>query len=512
MPVLLQCPRCGFNYVKPLREANQQITCRRCQLVFTAAADPGAPLPPNPETPPPELFPFPVPVTNPATPTHFVLEPETVHEVEQIEVLDEPGAKQTGSLEIDAAPPIAPKFDDVEVLAPPPIPKPNQPGLPARPAEAEAIPTPAPALPSKPTTDVDHVEVVADPSGPAVPPVVAAATVDADAEREQPPPVPRRDRLRTLDIRKRPGSEAGVPVGVWLGLASGGVALLLLIVLLVVILRSGAPTRQAFVVQQQGPAAAPPPEQFLPPPQDWPLPPDQRGPAPWLPKSRFTAGQIPAATEFEGLFGYWPCDEGKSNVVADGTAIGHKSTLVGGWWIDGVRGKALLFDGRRDYLDLGNSALLNVPHNGPFTIAAWFATRQQNGYLLAFRNPRDFAPVIQLKLSGGALCGVVRADGSDSGEARVGLASAADGRWHHFALVRYAGGMIECFLDGQALDKRNGSNTLGPITTTVRAVGCERSWSLTQNTSAAFCACAIDELCIFHRALTAQEIAKLAGK
>src|SRR5262245_8174256 len=509
MPVLMQCPRCGFNYVKPAKEASQLITCRRCQLVFNVADCQSAPPPPAaaPATPP-DLFPFSVPTTIPSTPTHFVLEPETVHDVEHIEVLDEAGAKPPGSLEIGAPPPTAPKYDEVDVVVPPPIPKPNPSGLGAKTAAADAIPAPA----NKPTTGLDKVEVVEEPSvASSPPPVVPATSFDDYAEREQPPPVPRRDRRRTLDIRRRPAPEEGVPIGVWLGVAGGGFALLLLVVLLIVIIRSGTSPRPP-VIAQQGPAAAPPPEQFLPRPQDWPLPPDQRGPAPWLPKPRGTTAEISAATEFEGLTGYWPCDEGKSNIAADNTAIGHKSTLVGGWWIDGVRGKALLFDGQRDYLDLGGSALLNVPRNGPFTIGGWFATRQQDGYLLAFRNPRDFAPAIQVKLSGGALCGVVRADGSETGEVRVGLAPAADGRWHHFALVRHAGGIVECFFDGQSLDKRTGSNTLGPITTTVRAVGCERSWFVTQNTSAAYCACAIDELCIFSRALTAPEIAKLAGR
>ena len=159
MPVLLQCPRCGFNYVKPVKEAGQLITCRRCQLVFTAAQDPIPPAPPPPPAEPPEVFPFSTPTTIPSTPTHFVLESETVHEVEQIEVLDEPGAQPPGSLEIDSAPPAGRKYDDVEVLAPPPQAKQTPPPLPAKAADAGPLPPPA----SPPAGAVDQVEVVVEP-------------------------------------------------------------------------------------------------------------------------------------------------------------------------------------------------------------------------------------------------------------------------------------------------------------------------------------------------------------
>src|SRR5262245_33362602 len=251
MPVLLQCPRCGFNYVKPVKEAGQLITCRRCQLVFTAAQDPIAPAPPAPAEPP-EVFPFSTPTTIPSTPTHFVLESETVHEVEQIEVLDEPGPQRAGSLEIDGAPPAGPKYDDVEVLAPPPQTKPTPPPLPAKAANAGPLPPPASA--------VDPVEVVVEPVG--APSPSSASYVEAfddHSGRERPPPLPRRDRARSLDIRKRPTAEAGVPVAIWLGLAGGGVAVLLLVLVLVLLLRSGTAAGPPGAGGALPPGAVPPP-------------------------------------------------------------------------------------------------------------------------------------------------------------------------------------------------------------------------------------------------------------
>jgi len=567
MSLLTQCPRCGFAYVRPRDEATAIITCRRCHCVFSSAsgqavpapvAAPGAalaapivvssvPPPAPPQAPPPQASP---PLMQ-AAPTQSMVEAETVHEVDDIEVLDPPAERlppqaqgqSAGLLEL-GPPQKPPPLDDVEVVEPPPIAPPTvAPVLDAVVLFSAPEPTGVPER----FVPLDGVEVLEEPAGappnPPTMPAVVVASPPETAHAERPPPVPARYKER-VDIRKRDG-EAGVPWGVWLGLGIPLLAIALLVVIILVVLRSGRPSPnpqaqpaqqppaqqqpvQQQPVQQQPAAqqpaaqqpapqqpaqpAAPIADQFLPRPVDWPTHPDRRGPAPWLPKPSPLQVQPRAADQLPGLIGYWPLDEGKDAQVGDASNNAHKSTLVGGWWIDGVRGKALLFDGQRDYLELGDSRALSFGDNAPFTVAGWIATQQQNGYLLAFRNPKNFAPAIQVKVSGGALCGVVRADGSEFGEARVGLAQVADGRWHHFAVMRHPGGTIETFLDGRSLDKRQGGNTIGPITTMVRAVGCERSWFLSQQAASAYCSCAVDELCVFDRALTTQEIGQLMGK
>jgi hypothetical protein len=477
-----------------------------------------------------------------AASTPSMRETETVHEVDDIEVLDppaeplpppQPQGPSAGLLEL-GPPQKPPPLDDVEVVEPPPI----QPPTEAPVLDAVVLfSAPEPTRVHDRFVPLDRVEVLDEPAAapptPTAIPAVVLASLPETAHAERPPPVPARHKER-IDIRKRDG-EAGVPWGVWLGLGIPLLAIALLVVIILVVLRSGRtspnpqaqpaqqPPVQQQIVQQQpaaqppapqqpAPPAAPIASQFLPRAEDWPTHPDRRGPAPWLPKPPLIQVQPRTADQLPGLIGYWPLDEGKDAQVGDASNNAHKSTLVGGWWIDGVRGKALLFDGQRDYLELGDSRALSFGDNAPFTVAGWIATQQQNGYLLAFRNPKNFAPAIQVKVSGGALCGVVRADGSEFGEARVGLAQVADGRWHHFAVMRHPGGVIETFLDGRSLDKRQGANTIGPITTIVRVVGCERSWFLSQQTASAYCSCAVDELCVFDRALTTQEVGQLMGK
>jgi hypothetical protein len=532
MAVLVQCPRCSFAYLRPDTVASEPITCRRCLCVFDPAALEATKQAPEP---------LPLSAAEPIIVSTFVneilIEPEPAREVLQESGVrsqgsdDENGDAQVappqaapteemsptavllGSLEIGERQAAAPDIAEVEPIAPPPLP----------PIQPARTPEPKPVEVVADAAVIDPVEVIDEPPAavPAAPVARPAAPADLWDEPTPPPtvppPMPRRPRERPRSIEKQiRRTNSPVPSGVWLGLALGLGAILLTVVLIVVVSRSGggasAPAVPAPVAAEIKPPVADPPQHFLPAKDEWPPPPDRRGPAPWRPSSppRGKPPGDPAA--LPGLIGYWSCDEGQGVRVADQAPGGLPATLVGAWWIDGVRGKALFFDGRRDYLELGSAPKLNFGPNAPFTLCLWMATQQHDGFVLAFRDPKDLAPVIQIKLNGGSLCGIVRADGQPHGEARVGLVPAADGRWHHVALVRHAGGAIECFLDARPLDKRVGSNTQGAITTTVRSIGCERTWFLSQRTSAAYCACAIDELSIFDRALSANEIAILAGK
>jgi hypothetical protein len=494
------------------------LTCSSCQFEFTADEA----LPQTVEQP---QTPVDEPIPGLVDTAPIVFQPpdfEPIHEVEHIEVLDEPSPAPPPapipSLELGPSAELQP-LDEVEVVESPAVRRAEAPAPAVVDAEIIVEPVVDPVAPP-PAQPLDQVEVIpeSEPPPPAsaspapatvVPVVETVEVVEEERRQEGPPPIRRRARDRTLDIALPTPRGAGTPIGIWIGLGAGAFGIIVLVLVLVLTLGSSG-GGEAAVKQDQDPAA--PGESYLPSKSEWPLPPDRRGAPPWQPTAPTLAQEVPRADKLPGLLAYWPLDEGAGDQAADRSDRGHKSTLVGGWWINGVRGKALLFDGRRDYLDLGNDAALSFPADGPFTIALWMATRQRDGYLLACRNPRDPAPVIHVKLHGGTLCCVVRADGSGVGEARVGLHSAADGKWRHVALMRHAGGTIETFVDGQSLGKRSGGNTQGPITTSLRTVGCERLWWVNQRSALAYCACAIDELCVFNRALTVQEIASLSCK
>ncbi len=69
--------------------------------------------------------------------------------------------------------------------------------------------------------------------------------------------------------------------------------------------------------------------------------------------------------------GYWKFDEGSGTVAKDSSGNGNDGTLMNSpAWVDGKYGKALQFDGRDDYADLGTSPSLDL--GNIFSISAWF--------------------------------------------------------------------------------------------------------------------------------------------
>ena len=71
-----------------------------------------------------------------------------------------------------------------------------------------------------------------------------------------------------------------------------------------------------------------------------------------------------------GLIGHWKFDEGVGTITADATTNNITGTLVNGpIWTNGQSGRALLFDGVNDRVDLGNPGHLRLTN--AMTLAAW---------------------------------------------------------------------------------------------------------------------------------------------
>jgi hypothetical protein len=190
-----------------------------------------------------------------------------------------------------------------------------------------------------------------------------------------------------------------------------------------------------------------------------------------------------------------------------------QATLHGGRWVAGVRGTALQFDREGDYLDYGDSPRLNFKAGAAFTFAGWVKTAAQRGTVVSQRNSKDGGANIDLTINGGQLSALVRSDGRELGEhAAVSGGAINDGEWHHFALTRDTGRTIELFIDGVSQGMGSGADAGGPITTNLRALGSERYWVQSGLEPAKrYLVGAVDEFCIFDRALSAAEVRKLAG-
>jgi hypothetical protein len=70
----------------------------------------------------------------------------------------------------------------------------------------------------------------------------------------------------------------------------------------------------------------------------------------------------------EGLVSYWNFDEGSGTVAGDSTST-NDGTIYDATWTDGVCGKALSFDGDRDYVIIGDYEPGTI--TGAITITAW---------------------------------------------------------------------------------------------------------------------------------------------
>jgi hypothetical protein len=219
----------------------------------------------------------------------------------------------------------------------------------------------------------------------------------------------------------------------------------------------------------------------------------------------------PPATDLPGLVGYWTFDDGEGTAVPDASGGGNEGRLNNAKRVPGVRGAGVCFAGGGDsYLDFGKSPRLNFVGNAPFTLAWWVqTTSRQPAIMLSWRKTGDGSPIIAIGFQDdGTLEVVARQDGNESGPiARIRTTTPInDGEWHHLALVRRPDCTFELYGDGQRQGASPPGLVCGPITTDLRSFAVE----FYQPKGLQFHGC-IDEFCLFGRALSTEEIAKLAG-
>ena len=55
-------------------------------------------------------------------------------------------------------------------------------------------------------------------------------------------------------------------------------------------------------------------------------------------------------TAMSGLVAYWKCDEGEGNILKDSSGNKNDGIISGAEWVEGVKGKALYFNGINNYV------------------------------------------------------------------------------------------------------------------------------------------------------------------
>jgi Concanavalin A-like lectin/glucanases superfamily len=232
--------------------------------------------------------------------------------------------------------------------------------------------------------------------------------------------------------------------------------------------------------------------------------------------------RVPAATEFPGLKFYLACDSIDDGAVIEGVSRKPVGKLAPGAELtDGVRGQALRLTAARGTstlqyaLDLGDQAeALAVPVGKPFTLAFWVRLPDA---------PRTNVSVFSgHRVLGNRVRGLYTYASANSGRIHLAEPDGPAGSnkwfkvdnlmprdkdadragWVHLAAVRGEDGMVQTFLDGApsraapqpfAAELQYTSIGLVPGSLTPSVVD-------------------IDELCLFDRALGAEELARLAGR
>jgi sialidase-1 len=262
--------------------------------------------------------------------------------------------------------------------------------------------------------------------------------------------------------------------------------------------RGAAPGPGGPVAQGPGtPVGQPPAGPIVQPPNPG------QGPMP-SPKQSTPAKRTP----INGVTAYWNFDRHENGLVQDFSGRNNHGRIYQAQGVQGVKGFALAFGGNpNQYFDMGSSQDFDYLDGWDFTYAGWFRTQAPRGTILSQRNPPQ--------QRGGAIFIRIHADGLLCTDVVNGLGSASsmrskqkvnNGLWHHFALMR-AGNTMRLFLDGQQVAEESAPQGSGAITTKYRYIGSDKGAAEggEKGDQLGFVGY-IDEICIFQKALSAQEI------
>ena len=211
----------------------------------------------------------------------------------------------------------------------------------------------------------------------------------------------------------------------------------------------------------------------------------------------------------EGLVAEWHFDEGSGSVLEDSSGNGNDGTIYGATWVDGKYGKALSFDGVNDYVDCGNDDSLSWG-SADYSICAWVKRAGDFGYVnvivgkhvgwgdyrgwyLRFgipggTNKLEFNNNYDSSWNGN---GVVKSDEEYT-----------DQNWHYICGVLDGGNnKVRLYVDAIEIENDAGSNTYDINNSASLWIGAKSNGEYFNGI--------IDEVRIYNRALTANEIKEL---
>jgi len=208
----------------------------------------------------------------------------------------------------------------------------------------------------------------------------------------------------------------------------------------------------------------------------------------------------PVEPDPAGLVLYYPLDEGSGSVVADASGNGNDGTIDGApAWITGVSGSALGFESHRDYITTGTSLLNDLTE---FTIACWLKGDLSAADRSGLVGQNDCIEY------GVSASNNIQIWSAASGAVNLAWPYPAETEWHSVVAVA-DGQTVTLYLDGRPAVSGGTAitDTYGTSTFPVN-IGGGGIFDATDN----WLTGDIDEIYIYQRALSAAEVAGLAGR
>lgn len=209
-----------------------------------------------------------------------------------------------------------------------------------------------------------------------------------------------------------------------------------------------------------------------------------------------------AAEGGKDLIGLWLFDEDKGDIAKDSSPNGNDGEIVDCEWVEGKFGSALDFNGTSSYVEVPHSKSLSISDD-QISITAWITQRLEgdewrtifskglmegiNENWALFTNVKSeyLCPVFSLK--GGERWWHIFVEGS----------LPADEEWHHVATT-YDGSAVNVYIDGKLIESVKAKGNLVPNENALR-IGWRKNSPHVWNG-------ALDEIGVFHRVLTEEEI------
>ncbi|MBU0477190.1 LamG domain-containing protein [bacterium] len=218
--------------------------------------------------------------------------------------------------------------------------------------------------------------------------------------------------------------------------------------------------------------------------------------------------QVKTAKGEKGLIAHYTFNEGRGTVLKDVSGNGNSGKIYGAAYVNSPRGYALRFDGADDCVDLGSPPSLNL--NGELTIEAWIKTdirnKKQSHHWLIFGDSLEGFVIhrnYNLRISNNNLLYFEWGNG-DAWQCFKDTESVDfDGTWKHVAVVIESPNKYYLYVDGKLIEHRQIDFLITKTSGGPFQIG---GWGH------GYFKGDIDEILLYNKALSTQEILKHAGK